>query len=106
MGSRWNGLGAAATVIAATMMAMYVWLMRQEGDQPVGWFVGALAVAVALGAFGSAGAIPWRLAALGLCGVILVALGVLGIFSIGLPILIAGVMALIGAARARDRAHG
>lgn len=100
--SRWNWLAAAATIVTAAVMAMYLWLIAQQGGQPQGWFVGALAAAIALGGFGSARAAPRRRAALTLCGTILVAVGLLSILSIGWPLLIAGALALAAAARVHD----
>lgn len=88
---------------ALVMMGLYAGLMGQQGDQVVVWFLGGLAGAALLGMYGVARAVPWRGLALAVSGVVLTVLGILGILSIGLPILCAGVLALVAAARSR---HG
>ena len=106
MTARWPRLMAAAvTVIAAVMMAIYVWLMYQQGDQPVAWFIAALGTAIALGAIATVSTTRRRRVTLTICGLILVALGLLGILTIGLPLLIAGTLALVGAVSTRGPVH-
>jgi hypothetical protein len=100
--ARWNWLAAVATVLAAVTMVTYVWLIRQQGGHLATWFLAALGVAIALGAFAAVRA-SGRRVALAICGLILVTLGLLALLSIGLPLLIAGVLALAGAARTHDR---
>lgn len=74
--------------------------MRQENDQPVAWFLVGLVLSVLLCGYGSA-RVPLRRTALAAAGGIMVVIGWLGIFSIGLPVLIAGIAALLSAARPR-----
>jgi uncharacterized BrkB/YihY/UPF0761 family membrane protein len=102
MEPRWRGDPAAiaAAVIACGVAVVYVWLMRQEKDQPVGWFLGGLVLSVLLCGYGSA-RVPLRRSALAAAGGIMVMIGTLGILSIGLPVLVAGIVALLAAARPR-----
>ena len=66
------------------------------------WFVAGLAAAAFLSVYGVARAAPRRALALLASGVVMTVLGFLAILSIGLPILGAGVLALVAAARTRD----
>jgi len=102
MEGRWRADPAAiaAAIVACGVAVVYVWLMRQENDQPVAWFLGGLVLSVLLCGYGSA-RVPLRRTALAAAGGIMVVIGWLGIFSIGLPVLIAGIAALLAAARPR-----
>ena len=97
---RWDLVAASAAVIALLMAAAYLALIGAQGGPAALWFVAGLAVSAALAGYGARRAAPRRTPALAVAGAILVALGLLGILSIGLPILAAGVLALIAAARA------
>lgn len=100
----WDLLAAIAAVIAVAMIALYAWLMSQQGDQAVAWFLVGITVAALLSIYGVPHAAPGRRVALAVSGVVMVALGLLGILSIGLPILGAGLLALL--ATARSKRHG
>ncbi|GAA1284884.1 hypothetical protein Psi02_32900 [Planotetraspora silvatica] len=97
----WDPLAAIAVLIAVAMLVLYVVLIRQQGGHAAAWFLGGLAVAALLGIYGVAHAAPRRGLALAVSGVVLMLLGILGILSIGLPILGAGVLAVVAAARSR-----
>lgn len=92
-----TGVAAAAGAIAAG----YVRLMDAQGDSPRFWFLGGLLSAAALAAYASVRSVPRRAEALAVSGAVLVSFGILGMFSIGLPILIAGVVAIVFAAKTR-----
>ena len=70
-----------------------------QGGPAAAWFIGGVSAAGLLAAYGSARAAPRRALALTVAGTILTALGLVGIASVGLPILLAGVLALIAAVR-------
>ena len=90
----------ASAVLALVMLGAYVAIMRGQDDQPVAWFV-ALLVVGALGAgYGANRAAPGRDKALPVAGLLLVGAGLVGILTIGLPILVAGALSLVAAARA------
>jgi hypothetical protein len=91
----------AAAVVAGGVAVTYVWLMRQENDQPVAWFLGGLVLSMLLCGYGSA-RVPLRRTSLAAAGGIMVVIGWLGIFSVGLPVLVAGIVALLAAARPRE----
>ena len=94
---RW--LAVTAAVIAAVTDVLYSGLVvAQGGHDPIRWrvafvatFVAVLAITAAVSARKSAGA--WRPALLGLTTIGLLAMGYIAIFSIGLPLLFAGVLA-------------
>jgi len=102
MGPRWRVDPAAvvAALVACAVAVGYVWLMRQENDQPAAWFLGGLVVSALLCVYGSA-RVPMRRTALAIAGGIMTVLGAVGILSIGLPVLVAGILALMAAARSR-----
>jgi hypothetical protein len=92
----------ALVVLALTLLTLgtYVALIVTQGGAPVAWFVGGLLLAALLAVH------AWRTtrrrtAALVVAGVLLCVLGYLALASIGLPLLAAGVIALLAAARAR-----
>jgi hypothetical protein len=84
------------------MIGIYLEVVSQQGDHLVAWFLGGLAAAALLGLYGVARSAPRRGLALAVSGVVLTVLGILGLASIGLPILGAGVLALVAAAGSRQ----
>jgi hypothetical protein len=92
------GLVAASVTLVAADGGIYLWLIHHQDDGgPVWWFVAGLCVVIVLGLGSFLPALPRPVAAL-VGGVILLALGILGIFSVGLPLLVAGILMLAGAA--------
>lgn len=79
----------------------YVIAVVGQGGTPVLWFVGGLLVAAALTLGGALGSRRRRAPALLVSGVLLCALGALALFSVGLPVIAAGLIAFAAAARAR-----
>ena len=96
----WDLVAAIAAVIAVIMIGLYFGLISQQGGQVAAWFLAGLAAAALLSIYGAARTAPRRGLALAVSGVVMVALGLLTILSIGFPILVAGVVALVGAVRA------
>lgn len=98
-------LAAIAVTITVADAGLAVWLIVRQHDVPAAWFLTALCVAALLGVYGVVRAAPWQTAALGLGGAILVVLGVLAILSVGMPLIIAGLLlwiaAVLGAGRHR-----
>ncbi|GAA3463252.1 hypothetical protein ACFFSW_01530 [Saccharothrix longispora] len=99
----WDGLALVAGLLGATAGGGYLWLIGRQGNDPVVWFPTALVVGVLLAVYGAATAAPARTAALAVSGTVLVVLGLVGIFSVGLPVLAAGVLVLTAGARSRRR---
>ena len=99
--SGWDPLAAVAAAIGLAVLIVYMGLIRQQGGQPAVWFVAGIALAVVLAGYGAARRAPRRVPALAVSGVMLALLGLVGILSIGLPVLVAGVLALVAAARSR-----
>jgi hypothetical protein len=93
-------MAVAAALIACGVAVLYVWVMRQQNDQPLAWFLGGLILSVVLCGYAAA-IVPLRRTALVGAGGIMVVLGGLSILSIGLPVLVAGMVALTAAARPR-----
>ena len=99
----WDYLAAIASVIALVMVVLYIGLIRRQGNDIALWFVSALAAAAVLSVYGTARSAPRRVVALVASGVTMTLLGLAGILSIGLPILVAGVLALLAAGRVASR---
>jgi hypothetical protein len=93
---RWAGVGAA--IIAAAVDALYIGVASSDAQflrvPFVAGFIALMAISAALSA--RASATRWRPLLLGISAAGLLLLGVIGIFSIGLPLLIAGLLALVG----------
>ncbi len=94
-------LGAAiAAVLALAGLVAYLVVIAEQGDEgPAVWFVVGLVAGIAAAAYGAVVAAPRRRAALLGAGIVLGVLGLLGILTIGLPILLAGALALGAALR-------
>jgi len=90
---------AAAAALAVLMNGVYLWLIDQQGNSPAIWFVAGLAVAALLAGYGALRAAPGRRPVLIASGVLLAGLGLLGILTIGLPIVLAGLLAIVAATR-------
>jgi hypothetical protein len=88
-------LALTAAIVAAAMAVFYVWLIRQQGNQPLPWVLIVLLAGGLLAAYGAFWRVPYRRAALVPAVIALTVLGVLGILSIGLPILASGILALV-----------
>lgn len=89
----------AAASVAVVMAVIYIWLIRQQGDEPLAWVLGVLIVGAALAGYGARSTSPHRRTALLAAGLLLTGLGVLALLSIGLPIIGAGILCFISAAR-------
>jgi hypothetical protein len=83
-----------AALIALVMAGMYIKVMNSQCDDPQAWVLIVLAVGAALTSYGTWRDAPYRTVSLTVAAVGLLALGVLAILTIGLPILIAGGLAL------------
>lgn len=98
----WDFVPAGVAAAAGAIAIAYVALMDAQGDSPRVWFLGGLLSAAALAAYASVCSVPRRAEAIAVSGAVMVALGILGMFSIGLPILVAGVVAIAFAAKTRE----
>jgi hypothetical protein len=93
----------AAAVVSLVMAWVYVTVVHGQGEEPATWVVAVL-VGAGLGAgYGAFRGTPGRRAVLGTCACALAALGLLAILSVGLPILLAAVLCLLGALRGPAR---
>ena len=81
------------------MGVVYVSLMRSQGDDPLAWVLAVLGVAAVLALYAASPGASLGPAALSVSGMLLILFGVLGIFSIGLPLLVAGVLTTVSAWR-------
>ena len=99
---RLDVIAVAASVLAVAMFVAYLSVIRQQGGDPAAWAVAALVAGAAGAAYGAVVTAPHRRAALILAGFTLTALGVLAILTIGLPILAAGALCLVAAARQKS----
>jgi len=99
-----NGAAVAVAVITVTMAVVYVLIIRSQGNAPLLWVLAVLVLAAGFAAYGANARARLAPVSLAISGMLLLVMGVLGIFSIGLPLLIAGVIATAsGWARAGDR---
>jgi drug/metabolite transporter (DMT)-like permease len=92
-------LALLAAVISVVMAAVYVEVMRAQDDRPLAWVLVVLCMCALLAAYGAWLSAPHRRAGLIVAGVGLMLVGLLAILTIGLPILLAGALALWGSAR-------
>lgn len=95
--------GLTAAVVALVIDAVYISIIESQDE---GEWRAALGFGLLIGAGGFAAAVgslfrrgPTRTTLLGAAAAVLVVVGVLGIFSIGLPLLVAGLLAAGGAVR-------
>jgi hypothetical protein len=95
-GSRWAAVSAA---IALLMNGVYLWLVHQDGNSPAIWFVAGLAVAALLAGYGALRTARGRRPALIASAVLQLGLGLAGILTIGFPIILGGLLAIIAASR-------
>jgi len=93
-------VAGAAVVLALAGLVGYLWVIADQEGDPAVWFVVALAVGAVAAAYGAATALPHRRVALAVGAVLLVSMGLLGILTIGLPILVAGVVCVAALVRA------
>jgi hypothetical protein len=92
-------LAVAAALVAATMAAVYVGVMRGQDDRPLLWVLVLLVGGALASVYGSLRRAPHRRLVLVAAGAALALLGLLAILSIGLPLLVAGGLALLAGAR-------
>jgi hypothetical protein len=95
---RWAGVGVAS--VAAAVDVLYLEIVGSQGSNPqylrvpfVAAFIALTAICAALSSLASA---RWRPPLLGFSAAGLLLVGFFAIFSIGLPLLIAGLVALAG----------
>ena len=96
---RWHPSAVAVALITLTMGVVYVLLIRSQGNDPLAWVLAVLGVAAALALYAASPGAGFGPAALSVSGMLLIVMGVFGIFSIGLPLLAAGVLATVSAWR-------
>ena len=96
-------LALSASVLAAAVTVLWLFLVATDDDDspPSWWALGVLLVSIAGTAYAVRLARPHRRAALVVSAVGLIALGYLALFSIGLPLLLAGALSVAAALRAR-----
>lgn len=94
-------LAVSACLLAWAMAAVYLLLIRAQGNQPVAAVFVLLLVGGGLAAYGAWPRAAGRAPALVASAVVLALLGLLAILSIGPPILVAAGLALAAAVRQR-----
>jgi hypothetical protein len=98
-GRRVDLTSAAACVLTLVMLAAYLLVLGGQDGSPAMWAVAVFGVAVAGTAYATSLRATYRRPVLVLCAVLLLALGLLAIFSIGLPILVAGLLCIAAVLR-------
>jgi hypothetical protein len=102
-GQRTDPVAAAATTLTVAMVLVYLSIIHQQSGRPATWFVVLLLVAAASTGYASYRRSPRRRPVLALSGIVLIGAGLLALLSIGVPILAAGVLCEIAAARSAGR---
>jgi hypothetical protein len=92
-------MAACAAVLTVVMIVLYVALVRQQSDQPAAWALAALILGAAAAGYGAYRGSTLRRAALILASIVLMSIGFVAILSIGFPILAAGLLCALAAAR-------
>ncbi len=81
------------------MVGVYLRVIDEQDGTAAVWFVAALGLGAVGAAYGAVRSAPHRRAVLVAAGLVLGVAGVLGILSIGLPVVLAGGLCLVGAIR-------
>jgi hypothetical protein len=102
---RLDPFAVTAAVLVVVMLVVYLAVIRQQDGEPAAWAVAALAFGAVAAGYGAVRTLPGRRVSLVVAGLVLLAIGVLAILTIGLPILVAGALCLVGATR-RPRVAG
>lgn len=105
-GARLDRRALAAAALALVMAAAYVSAMRQQSDRPVAWFLALLLLGAAGASYGARVDSLHHRSALLSAGGLLATLGVLAIFTIGAPVLAAGLLCLSAAGSSEPVAAG
>ncbi len=96
----WDLLATIPAIVAIAMIGAYIVLIVQQRGQVAYWFIAAMTTTALLSIYGVVRTAPHRVPALAIAGALMTLLGLIGILSIGCPILLAGVVAIVAAARA------
>ena len=89
--------------LALLVTALYVFLVYAEGDAPSSYAVGILLVAIACAAYAVPMRARGRKVTLGVAAIFLFLLGFIALFSIGLPLVLAAMLCVLGAMRRTTR---
>jgi hypothetical protein len=98
-------LAAAAAVVTAAVLGAAVVITRDQGDTPAWWFITLLAVGLAGLAYGATSG-PHRGPVLTSASVLVLLLGVLALLTVGLPLVVAGVLGFVAARTAEVTPSG
>jgi hypothetical protein len=99
MTRRVDPLSLGAALVALAMAWVYLTVVQGQGNDPAAWVVVVL-VGAGLGAgYGGIRGTPARRLVLGTCAFALAVLGLLAILTVGLPILVAAGLCVLGALR-------
>jgi hypothetical protein len=100
-GTGWDGKVTLAPVIALTMIGCYLWVIPRRSDHMDVWLVVGLAAAVLVSIYGGLRRAPRRELALVVASAAWMVFGFVNLWTIGPPLLVAGVVALAAAVRIR-----
>lgn len=90
---------AAAAVLAWVMVGAYLALIDEQAGDAAVWYVALLVLGALAAGYGAVTSLPAHRLALVVAGLLLGLAGVVGILTIGLPVLVAGALCLVAAAR-------
>jgi hypothetical protein len=89
--------------LALLVTAFYLFLVYAQGDSPSSYAVGILLVAIACAAYAVPMRARGRKLTLGVAAIFLFLLGFIALFSIGLPLVLAAMLCVLGAMRRTTR---
>jgi membrane-bound metal-dependent hydrolase YbcI (DUF457 family) len=89
--------------LALLVTVFYVFLVYAQGDSPSSYAVGILLVAIACAAYAVPMRARGRTVTLGVAAIFLFLLGFIALFSIGLPLVLAAMLCVLGAMRRTTR---
>ena len=97
--ARLDPVAVAASTLALAMLVVYLSVIRQQQGDPAAWVIAALIIGSAAAGYGAGVASPYRRSSLVLAALVLFVLGLAAILTVGLPILVAGVLCLVAVLR-------
>jgi hypothetical protein len=99
MRQRWDAWALVVAAVPLGMGLLYVRIIHSQGNDPLPWVLLVLGLATALAFYASTPLASRSPLPIAVAAGLLVVMGVLGIFSIGLPLLVAGAVATAVAVR-------
>jgi len=98
-------LAGLAALLGVGVLVAIVQITGDQGGSPAGWYIALLVLAIIGLGYGATGG-PRRATVLTSTSVLTLVLGLLGVFSVGLPLLLAGALGLVASRSTGVSARG